>query len=166
MKTLLFLFPVLLFCVGCKKINEDYNLQRIKDAELIKELNTKAVDTLNIGSLKLVLSSWLDRNFMPVSPDDGMPLRSVVSLINIDSTDIPENINLFTQYVLYNDSIWVGDFYPVNFPVPSYKITKTTIDGPKWGPKVYVTVIAKVHDYTYGKDYYLREKDVYINRSD
>jgi hypothetical protein len=152
---------------SCEKenVNNEKNI-RI-DIGLITELNSKSYDTLIIESRKFVLDAYLWRDFMPISPANGKPLNSINRLRHLDSTEIPNNIDLVKQYIINNDSIWISDYENEFHPTPpDYMIEKISIKGPKWGPKIYVDVISKVHDSLSNTDYYIRIKDVYIERTD
>ncbi|MBN1416906.1 MAG: hypothetical protein JW973_17545 [Bacteroidales bacterium] len=137
------------------------------DTELILELNSKAYDTLIIESNKFVLDAYLWRDFMPISPSDGKALISINWLRDIDSIEISDNIDLIEQYVINNDSIWISKYENESSSTqPKYKIEKISKDGPKWGPKTYVDVISKVCDSNTNNDYYIRIKNIYIERTD
>lgn len=49
---------------------------------------------------------------------------------------------------------------------PDYKIEKISREGPKWGPEIYVDVISKVHDANTNRNYYVRVKNIYVERTD
>ncbi len=134
---------------------------------MISELNSKLHDTLIIKSNKFVLDAYLWRDFMPISPSNGKPMISINWLRDIDSTEISDNIDLTEQYVVYNDSIWISEYEnESSLTQPDYKIEKTSRDGPKWGPKIYVDVISKVLDFNTNNDYYIRIKNIYVERTD
>ncbi len=152
----------LIILISCEKGN---NI-RI-DNELISELNSESYDTLIIESNRFVLDAYLWRDFMPISPPDGKPMISINWLIEVDSIEIPDNIDLIKQYVIYNDSIWISEYENESGPTqPEYKIEKISREGPKWGPKIYVDVISKVRDSDTNNDYYIRIKNVYVVRTD
>ncbi|NLJ82815.1 MAG: hypothetical protein GX330_06795 [Bacteroidales bacterium] len=134
----------------------------------ILQIRKKAVDTLKIDSNTFVLDAYLWRDFMPVSPENGQSMISINWLICIDSTKIPDNINMVKQYVIYNDEVWEAN-YENEAPEPSlpeYKMVKISRNGPKWGPKVYVDVISQIRNSKTNKDYYIERKNVYIERTD
>lgn len=156
----------LILLISCEK--EDINESNIRiDKELISELNSKSYDTLIIESNKFVLDAYLCRDFMPISPSDGKAMISINWLIDIDSIEISDNIDLIEQYVIYNDSIWIAEYENESSSTqPDYKIEKISREGPKWGPKIYIDVISKVHDSNTNRDYYIRIKNIYVERTD
>jgi hypothetical protein len=134
-----------------------------EDKELIQDLNSKATTTLTIDSRGYFLNAFLWRDFMPISPPNGKPLIALNWLINSDSIDIPENIVMKKQYVIYNDSVWIADYEENRSPTsPLYRLEKMSINGPKWGPGVHVDVISKILDTKTNHDYYLKCNQVMI----
>jgi hypothetical protein len=103
---------------------------------------------------------------MPISPPNGKPLISLNWLISNDSSAIPSNIKLVLQYVINSDSVWIADYLNDTRNAPVYKIEKISNDGPKWGPFIYVDIIAKITDTKENRDYYLKLSHVVIGRTD
>jgi len=151
------------FLTGCEK-DEIPNIKVDKD--LILELDSKVVDVVTIDSYDYFLDAFLWRDFMPISPPNGKPLISINWLIRADSSAIPENIELKQQYVIYGDSVWISDYENETHQTPEYKQEKVSRNGPKWGPKVYVDVIARITDTKANRDYYLKRDRVFIIRTD
>ncbi len=158
-------FLTLLISCETEDVNNDNDV--FFDRELISEFNKKALDTIIIGSNTYVLDAYLWRDFMPLSPPNGRPIISINWLRNLDSTLIPDNIDLTKQYVIYGDSVWISD-YEIELPPNQieYKIEKVSRDGPKWGPHIYVDVVSKIHNSDTNEDYFITVKSVYINRTD
>jgi len=159
-------FLVLLGLLSCENTEDDNFASIRKDKELIKELNKKTVDTLEIDNQAYVLGVYLWRDFMPgPSNENGSSLNAINRLISIDSTSIPGSIDLIRQYVIHNDSIWAADYEEETRSSSSTHIEKISRNGPKWGPQILVDVISKIHDSDLKEDYYLRLEDVYIERT-
>lgn len=168
MKSRLILVAVFISLLNCEKNdNENDNIDLIitVDKELRQQLYSEAYDTLNIESGSYLLGAYLWRDFQPISPPNGKPMYSINRLINIDSTEIPNNIDMIKQYVINKDSIWIADYY-YEREAPVYIIEKVSVGGPKWGPKIYVDIISQIHDSLSNKDYYLKIKNVYVGRTD
>ena len=156
----LFTIMIALFLLSCDR--EEMN------KEEILQIKEKAVETLTIGSNSFVLEAYLWRDFQPESPEDGKPLISINWLICTNSTKIPNNISMVKQYVIYNDEIWEAN-YENESPapdLPEYKIERISRNGPKWGPKIYVDVISQIRDFETNKDYYIEQKNIYVERTD
>jgi hypothetical protein len=151
------------FLTGCKK-DEVSNIK--VDKELILELDNKAVGIITIDSHDYFIDAYLWRDFMPISPPNGKTLISINWLIRADSSAIPDNIELKQQYVVYGDSLWIADYENETHQTPEYKQEKISRNGPKWGPFVYVDVIAKITDTKTNRDFYLKRDNVFIIRTD
>lgn len=135
--------------------------------DLISQIKEKAVDTLIIGSNSFVLDAYLWRDFQPVSPKDGNPMISINWLISTDLIEIPDNISMIKQYVVYGDSVWIADYEnEASSPsLPKYKLERISRNGPKWGPKIYVDVISQIYDSEADKDYYIKREKIFIMRT-
>lgn len=156
-----------LFLCSLISCDDDISPNVRLDKELVLQLNTKSTDTLVIASGTYILDAYLWRDFMPISPIDGKPLISINWLINLDSVSIPDNIGLIKQYVIFQDYVWTSDYTNESTSYqPSYKIQRVSREGPKWGPKIFVDVISQIHDSYSNEDYYIKRKNVYIERTD
>ena len=136
--------------------------------EPFAQIRENAVETLTIGSNSFVLDAFLWRDFMPVSPENGKPMISINWLVSTNLVKIPDNISMVKQYVIYKDEIWITD-YEDEAPTPSlpeYKMERISRNGPEWGPKIYVDVISQIRDSKTNKDYYIKRKNVYVERTD
>jgi len=150
---------------GCEKDNiQNPNIK--VDQDLITELNNKATGTIIIDTNNYFLDTYLWRDFQPISPPNGKPLISINWLIRADSNAIPVNIKLKLQYVIYGDSVWIADYTNETHLTPEFKQEKVSRNGPKWGPHVYVNIIAKISDTIANRDYYLKRSNAFIGRTD
>ena len=150
------------------KINEEpLNGQVTKIDNEVLQIKTKAVDTLTIGSNSFVLSTYLNRDFMPFCSPNGKRMISINWLISTDSVKIPVNIKMIKQYVIHGDSIWISNYLggeQSSWP-EYYKMRGASFNGPKWGPNIYVEVISHIHDFNTNQDYFIKHKDAYIRKS-
>jgi hypothetical protein len=134
-----------------------YNSNSLKDSLL-----NYGADTLRNGNQRLILTATLWRDFFPTAPADGRPLVSYAILENLDSTKIPDNLKLTKQYVINGSQIWISSCSPssevphFSFPLPYYVMAGVSFDGPKWGPNIFVTVIAEIIDSSSAKRYWIR----------
>lgn len=126
-----------------------------------------APDTLIIENQKLVLSTYMWRDFQPISPPNGKPLIALVYIETVDSSVIASSINAEAFYIVYNNQVWKSFFTEENIPpseLKPFRITKIARDGPKWGPKIYVDVIVRIK---INNGYQLlRASEQYIGRTD
>ena len=47
---------------------------------------------------------------MLLAPDNGMPLRAMSILTNINSNTLPMQLSFVKQYLFFQDSIWVTNY--------------------------------------------------------
>ena len=172
MKTILkypfLFFIILLITTRCDLFDDDKDeINNVrKDQNLVLDLLSNSLDTINIGSQRFTLDAYLWRDFMPISPPNGKPLIAINWLISIDSTAIPANIEMKEQYVIHNDSVWIAAYEPESHTTPIYKIEKVSRNGPKWGPMIYVDIVSKIIDSKTNRDYFIKIKNIYIGRTD
>jgi hypothetical protein len=155
--SLIYIVSFSVIILSCKKEQVIYNLI---DSESFKDsLIKNSTDTLAQGNVEMILTTHLIRNFFPESPPDGRPLVSYIFLATSDSSKIPPNLKLNKQYVILDNQIWIASFSPlVSYYgyTPDYMLAGTSIDGPKWGPNISVTVVAEVSDSLSGKLHWIR----------
>ena len=133
----------------------------------IKELKS-APDTVQIKKVGVVLETYLWRDFMPVSPPDGKPLRAAVSLVPVNTTYLPEALDARRIWIIFGEEVWSNSLSAVSPAEPGQPVTKlekTAANGPKWGPGVEVTVVVEILDKE-GKTYLLRADHQTIHRTD
>jgi hypothetical protein len=124
-----------------------------------------APDTIETGGKKIILTSYLWRDFMPVSPPDGKPLIAVVMIESVDSSDIFRLIKPEAIYIVNGNEVWssffVEEIPPDNSP---FSIKRIARDGPKWGPGIFVDVVVSINIGTERK--LLQAPDQYIHRTE
>jgi len=152
--------------IGC----EEEELPRgklIYDPLLTEELLGNSFDTLSIDSYHYFLNVWLNRDFMPICPPDGRPLVCLNCLISMDSTVIPQNIDIIKQYVINNDTIWIKQYVDEDEreEMINFKLCKVAGDGPMWNPGIFVDVIVEVYDSRTDSTHFVRALEQYINKS-
>ena len=133
----------------------------------IREL-ISAPDTVQIKKVRVVLETYLWRDFMPVSPPDGKPLRAAVSLVPVNTAYLPEAVDAQKIWVIYGEEAWANSLSAVSPAEPGMPLTrleKTAANGPKWGPGVEVTVVVEILDGE-GKTYLLKADHQTIHRTD
>jgi len=126
-----------------------------------------AQDTLSFENQSVVLTTYLWRDFQPISPPNGKPLIALVYIETPDSSDLPSSLNPNAIYIVYNNQVWKSFFSTEERPpdeLKPFRITKIARDGPKWGPNVYVDVIVRIS--AGDKVYLLRASEQYIGRTD
>ena len=153
----------LLIAIGC---SDDESSIWKTDKQKINELLNLSSERVSIDGTTLELHAYLWRDFMPISPPNGKNLISINWLVDIDSVKIPNHILLSEQYVIYGDSLWTSSYTVEDRETQPYVIEGVSRGGPKWGPNVEVTVIAKIVDSNNSFEYFLIRENQPIGRTD
>uniref|UniRef100_UPI004048E0EA hypothetical protein n=1 Tax=Roseivirga sp. TaxID=1964215 RepID=UPI004048E0EA len=136
------------------------------DKAKINKLQNSSNEQVTIEGTTLELHAYLWRDFMPISPPDGKNLISINWLVDVDSIAIPTNILLSEQYVINGDSLWSTSYTNEIRETQPYLVERVSRDGPKWGPNIEVTVIAKVIDTNTKLEHFLIRENQQILRTD
>jgi len=133
--------------------------------EIPIETLLSASDTVEVDSQKIFLTTYLWRDFMPVSPPNGKPLIALVYMETVDSVEITSSLNPEAIYIINGNHVWSSYFSDENPPNNlSFKLAKIARNGPKWDSGIYVDVIVLL---TFGKErIFLKASDQIIYRTD
>jgi hypothetical protein len=125
-----------------------------------------SVDTLTVDNRTYILQSYLWRDFMPIAPPDGDPLRAIILLSRLDSLVVLEGVRLDHLWVVSSEGEWSTAFNE-DGPgyVPPNHIGRIARCGPKWQPGISADVIVSMESET-GDTYYLAGRGVRIARTD
>lgn len=118
---------------SCKKDSVD-------DDSVFLEMLRSSPDSVFVGTNSFGVEAFLWRDFMPVTEQNGDPLRSLVKLQVGDNQILPENVIMMSQYVINGDNYWTADFDDVRNNSQT-EIEGLSSDGPKWGPDIQVDVV-------------------------
>jgi len=135
--------------------------------DIPEETLLSAPDTLNVENQDIILSTYLWRDFQPVSFANGKTLVALVYIETADSSIISLSINPDAVYIVDNNRVWKSFLSAEERPsseLKPFRIAKIAHDGPKWGPDIYVDVIVRI--IAGGKDYLLKASKQYIGRTD
>lgn len=132
------------------------------DAALAADLRS-ASEELTIGDHKLTLSTFLWRDFMPISEENGKPLICVSKITDAHAISLSDSISLIKQYTINGSEIWIANYIEKKNPTPF--ISEGVVrNGPKWGPHIRVDIVTEF-EYK-GKLYRLLAKSQLIGRTD
>jgi len=127
-----------------------------------------AQDTITVEGRTLILSTYIWRDFMPISPPDGKPLIALAYVDGIDTTRLPSSIKADAIWIVYVGQVWKSYFTdetrPPN-PLKPNRLERIARNGPKWGPDVYVDVVVSILDGR-GNTHLLRAAHQWIGRTD
>ncbi len=162
------MFTSILFLFACNQEEEVFFVDTnvTQDQAMARRLTLVSSDVITINNQQFELEAYLWRDFMPVSPVDGQPLISINWLTTVDQSPIPSNIRMIQQYVVYGNLVWQADYcceptYPEN-----YKMERVSRNGPKWGPRIKVQVVALIKNTDTNRTYLIRTNEVLIARTD
>ncbi len=125
-------------------------------------------DTITVDGTQLYLTTYLHRDFMPISPPDGNPLVANSYVSATDTINVNRLISTDAIWVVYQGQVWKSWLTTPAAPTdPQWAKSVTGIarDGPKWGPDVRVDAVVRVSD-SKGETYLLRASDQWIGRTD
>ena len=116
---------------------------------------------VEVNGTQYIADAYLWRDFMPMSPPDGKPLRSSVTISTSDSTTISPDIMLIRQAVVGDNQLWEKEIEETERTDISVK--GFSKGGPKWNPgtKVDVVIEFKVN----GEKYKVRAADITIEKT-
>lgn len=147
---------------GCK----DSGIEVPPDIPIAQLL--QAPDTISADGKRLYLTTFMWRDFMPISPPDGKPLIAIAYVTTADTTQIPTSISADAIWIVYDAQAWrsffTGEMITPDLQRP-YRIVRIARDGPKWGPNIYVDVIVRVFDIN-GNAQLLHAPNQWIGRTD
>jgi hypothetical protein len=159
---MLVLLLMLLVVVGC----EDNGVSIPQDIP-VAQLQASP-DTIIVEGRLLCLSTYMWRDFQPISSPDGKPLIAIIYVTATDTARLPSSISADAVWIVHNDQVWKSWLSDESIPPSELKpnrIVKIAREGPKWGPHVYVDVIVRVVD-GQGNRHWLRAPNQWIGRTD
>ncbi len=150
-----------LFIFGCS----DDGVSIPPDIPIQKLLSTP--DTIVVENRRIYLSTYMWRDFQPISPENGHPLIAIVYLTAVDTIPLPKNISADGIWIVYNNEVWKSWLTSESTPpeIKPNRLVKVAREGPKWGPNVFVDVIVRITDGKGGSQL-LRGSKQYIGRTD
>lgn len=158
----IYIFPILVCClIGCK--DNGVSVSEPPDIPISELL--AADDTITVEGRQLFLSTYMWRDFQPISPPDGKPLIAIVYVTATDTARLPISISTDAIWVVFNNQVWKSWFTNQQIMTNGLnQIAKLARDGPKWGPEVYVDVIVRVK---HGQgNQFLRASNQWIGRTE
>ena len=140
--------------------------KKSKETDVKKLLSSP--DTVVVHGQKLVLNTYLWRDFMPISPPNGKPLQATIKIVPVEDEYIKSTIDADQVWMIHGSEIWNERLEDVRKPQPENRIRvleKVCRNGPKWDPGSEVTVVVRLQDRD-GKFYFLRASKQKIERTD
>jgi hypothetical protein len=115
-------------------------------SDVSREQLASAPTRVVADGVELTLTTFLTRDFMPISPPDGKPLGGVLRIKTETGTPVPTSIVVSASWILFNSEMWSASVEqrPRAETPPNYEVIVQ--GGPKWGPDVMVDVIVRLRD--------------------
>jgi len=149
--------------LGLSVCQEEKVEDRIKNDPKFAEELRQSPDSITIANNKLVLSTYLWRDLMPISEENGSKMICINKVTEVDKIPILPNIILKKQYVILGNEIWTADYLEIR-KISDFIIEGIVRDGPKWGPSIEVDVVCEF-DYD-GTTYRILSKSQLIGRTE
>lgn len=159
-KTRLIILALIAALSSCKKEQIDGDIQT--DPTFAEALKSSP-ESLTIGNNNLHLTTYLYRDFMPVSEVDGREMVCINKLTEADSMPVSSSIALKKQYVIKGNEIWEAPYNEIRNDT-DYMLEGVVTGGPKWGPHIEVDVVCEFE--FSGSIHRILAKSQLINRTD
>jgi hypothetical protein len=163
-RSIKFILIVCFIIVACEKDDKPVISE---DPILLAELLNSSTDTIEIGPNKLILKTYLQRDFMPSIPSSGKhPLIASVRMTDIDSVQISSDLDISKVYVIKENSIWIS--IPKNLTnsnTSNFILKRVCDNGPEWETNIYVDVVIEITSKSSNNKYLLISKHQYIDKT-
>jgi hypothetical protein len=160
----LVLFSILILTIfSCKKEDDLYG-DVVVDSQLHDKLYLNAEDTMKIDNQNLVLQTELYRDFFPGVTKKNTRLIASIYIVNIDSLQISNKLDIKTLYVINKEQIWMSTPNPQEDMMPIYKVYRLSTNGPAWETNIYVDVVLAIEDLSTKKINYLIARNQLITK--
>ena len=116
------------------------------EEQLTVEQLKSTPENIVVSDKKLMLETYLWRDFMPDSEPNGTPLMGVIRFIGENGDILSNTISISKIYVIDNDKIWTCDIFETNITYNNL-LEVVFRNGPKWGPGINVDVICEFENH-------------------
>lgn len=99
---------------------------------------------VSIEQHSIRLSTYLYRDFMPISPPDGKPMIAVAKIASADSSPLPSGLDADRIWLINGDQVWQGTFSSEARPSDPALLEKVLRNGPMWSPGSKVDVVVRI----------------------
>jgi hypothetical protein len=125
-----------------------------------------ATDSVTAEGAVLRLSAYLWRDFMPVAPPGGGPLRVLLRIPTANSSPFPPALRADAAWILNGRDVWATRVRETRERLPGYPALDVSAEGgPRWGPGIEVDVVVRLRDAA-GAAWYLGVKGQTIQRTE
>lgn len=160
----LLIVGIALFVSGCSLFGDDSSSPEELPVQTLRAAPTQ----VTIDGKNLSLDTFMWRDFQPVAPPDGEPLRAIFYITTKDSSAVPEGLDAVAAWVVHKENVWsthfTGEDPPPNERQP-YQLYEVARDGPKFGPEVRVDAVVRLKERS-GETHLLRAENQFIKRTE
>jgi len=104
-----------------------------------------ASEEVNVGGITYSLETYMYRDFMPISPPDGRPLIVIIWVHALGVNDFPLSTIIERLWLIDGSNI-ISTLPTEKYSVDGNTLRMAFLNGPKWGPDIFVDVIVKLID--------------------
>lgn len=104
-----------------------------------------ASEEVNVGGITYSLQTYMYRDFMPISPPDGRPLIVIIRVHALGVDDFPLSTIIERLWLIDGSNI-ISTLPTEEYSVDGNTLEMAFLNGPKWGPDIFVDVIVKLID--------------------
>ena len=120
-----------------------------------------------IKGYSLTIEVYLWRDFMPVSPPRGKPLKAVFKVIAKGAKGIPGSIRFEQIWVVKDkNEIWNTDILKEQPHENPNEKSVLAVNGPKWDPGTIVETVAEFREGENGTSFFIKASKQIIQRTD
>ncbi len=153
---------VCIVVLGCK-VSEPSDSQIPIEIEKL----LSAPERIEIYGRNFVMQTYLWRDFMPGEHIEGSSLYAVIKVIATDTLEFPSSIDADKLWVIKDrKEVWETGFLKVSREPHRNYLQKMAVNGPKWGPFIYVDVVVRIVDREKNNVYFLKASNQWIHRTD
>jgi hypothetical protein len=124
-----------------------------------------APETIQAGGVDLRLTTFLWRDFMPMSPPDGGPLLLNLGIVTADSSAFPASLRADVAWILNGKAVWATAVTEQPRAPGDFALRVYAGGGPNWGPGLDVDVVVRLRD-AGGGSWYVAARRQLIRRTD
>lgn len=120
---------------------------------------------IQVQDRRYVLNGYIWRDFMPVSPADGLPMQAVITLVDVNGLDIPAEVGMERLWVISGAEVWEAKFSDeLRHRASGDRMEKIARDGPKWEPGTVVNAVVRL-TVSDGQKYLLRASHLTVEQT-
>jgi len=112
-----------------------------------------AQEEIHIGNITYSLSTYMWRDFMPISPPDGKPLIAIIRVYACNVENFPLTTSIERLWIIAGTNI-LSTTATEEVRVDGAIYEMVFRDGPKWGPGIKIDVVVKLN--VHSQIYYLK----------